>query len=158
MTPLMSWPGIQPSSLLRNDRNSPRLSENARTATNASPGPGVSSGTSRTSTGTDPLGVLTTARMLNRLLPIRERLAGKESPWVLVQNGKYVGVGQTACAQHRNEVSKEIRVSRRPFSFRPQIVDMGLFGGRHLTRELAEPTTVPVLAHHDLGAMSRPHE
>jgi hypothetical protein len=48
--PLMSWPGIQPSSLLRNDRNSPRLSENACTATSASRRLGAGSGTCRSST------------------------------------------------------------------------------------------------------------
>jgi hypothetical protein len=58
---LMSWPGIQPSSLLRNDRNSPRLSENACTATSASCRPAAGSGTCRSSTGALPLGVLTSA-------------------------------------------------------------------------------------------------
>jgi len=55
--PLMSWPGIQPSSLLRNDRNSPRLSENACTATSASCRPDAGSGTCRSSTGALPSGV-----------------------------------------------------------------------------------------------------
>src|SRR5271167_3400366 len=70
---LMSWPGIQPSSLLRNDRNSPRLSESACTATSASRGPGAGSGTCRSSTGALPLGVLTSASICLSPVSLKEQ-------------------------------------------------------------------------------------
>src|SRR5215472_5400981 len=62
--PLMSWPGRQPSGRVWKSRNSPRLSENARTSTSASFGAGRGSGTSRSSTGAGPLGVFTTASIV----------------------------------------------------------------------------------------------
>src|SRR6266851_3814091 len=59
----MSWPGRQPSGLTWNSLSSPRFSEKACTATNASFGRNSGSATSRIAIGSGAPGVLTMARM-----------------------------------------------------------------------------------------------
>src|SRR6266851_7528272 len=59
----MSWPGRQPSGLTWNSLSSPRFSEKACTATNASFGRNSGSATSRIAIGSGAPGVLTMASM-----------------------------------------------------------------------------------------------
>ena len=123
--PAMSWPGIQPSPLLTTDRNSPRFSENAWTATRASCAAGTGSGMSRISTGARSFSVVTRARMSH----LRQSVAREEAARVVFENGGYLVIGQSAGAQHRQKIGENIAVRRRPFPLRAQTVDMRLFPG-----------------------------
>ena len=75
--PAISWPGRQPSGRTWNSRISPRLSENARTATSASLAAGSGSGASLIATVAAPPGVLTTASMAFLLTLYRKRERGR---------------------------------------------------------------------------------
>ena len=69
-----------------------------------------------------------------------------------------LSLSRRAVRAPRHEVGEQIRIRRRPVARRLQLVDPRLLLRRNLPRQLAEPAAMPILAHHDAGAITGAHQ